>query len=110
MWFLLLLALIIIVLLITGSVVLAVAANVLWFLLIGLVVGLLGRLIVPGAQPLGMLATTLIGIAGSLIGGILASEVFDFGDLGSFVTSVLVAALLVALGAGASGASRNRVR
>jgi uncharacterized membrane protein YeaQ/YmgE (transglycosylase-associated protein family) len=44
-----------------------------WFVIttaiVGLVLGALGRLIVPGEQPIGVLATIICGWAGSLIGG-----------------------------------------
>jgi len=42
------------------------------WILFGLVVGLIARLLVPGRQAMGMLATILLGIVGSLIGGAIA--------------------------------------
>jgi uncharacterized membrane protein YeaQ/YmgE (transglycosylase-associated protein family) len=38
----------------------------------GLIIGALGRLAVPGPQPMGVLATVLVGIAGAVIGGMVA--------------------------------------
>jgi uncharacterized membrane protein YeaQ/YmgE (transglycosylase-associated protein family) len=46
------------------------------FLIVGLVAGLLARLIVPGRNPMGCLMTTLLGLAGSLTGGFLASMIW----------------------------------
>lgn len=42
------------------------------WMVLGLVAGVLGRLIVPGRQPIGLLKTMLLGVAGSFVGGFLA--------------------------------------
>ena len=52
------------------------------FIIAGLVIGALARLIKPGKQNLGPLATLLLGLAGSVIGGAIASllgtgDIFD---------------------------------
>lgn len=72
------------------------------FLLFGLVVGLLARAIMPGTQSMGWLATMLLGVVGSLLGGILGNLLFagDFdrpvaaGWIGSILGSLLLLALL----------------
>lgn len=43
------------------------------FILIGLVAGLLARALMPGRHPMGLLATTVLGMVGSLVGGFVAS-------------------------------------
>ncbi len=43
--------------------------HVLWSIIVGFVVGLIARAILPGADQMGFLATTAVGIVGSLIGG-----------------------------------------
>ena len=43
------------------------------FILIGLVAGLIARALLPGRQPMGLLATTVLGMVGSLVGGFVAS-------------------------------------
>lgn len=50
-----------------------------WWMVIGLVAGLLARLLVPGRQPMGLVITMLLGMAGSLIGGFLSSAIFGYG-------------------------------
>ena len=70
----------------------------------GLFVGAIARLIVPGRQPIGLLWTMGLGIAGALIGGVIVERVLDLGDddafdLGSFIGAVLVATFLVAIAA-----------
>ena len=50
--------------------------NILWMILLGLIVGWIARLVVPGSQRLGLIATALLGIAGGWVGGTLGSVVF----------------------------------
>jgi uncharacterized membrane protein YeaQ/YmgE (transglycosylase-associated protein family) len=45
--------------------------SLLWLLVIGLVAGLLARAVVPGKDSMGLLATVLLGITGSVVGGLL---------------------------------------
>ncbi|MBV8256839.1 MAG: GlsB/YeaQ/YmgE family stress response membrane protein [Actinobacteria bacterium] len=71
----------------------------LWFILFlalfGLVVGGLARLALPGPDPMGILATIGLGIAGSFLGGVV-SYLF-LGHAGGIVFSVLGATLLLYL-------------
>jgi len=53
-----------------------VVLHIIWMIIIGLVVGLIARLLVPGKQPMGWIATALLGIVGSYVGGTLGSVVF----------------------------------
>jgi uncharacterized membrane protein YeaQ/YmgE (transglycosylase-associated protein family) len=48
----------------------------LWWIVIGLVAGALARLVVPGPQPMGCLLTLVLGLVGSLVGGLLASLIW----------------------------------
>lgn len=50
--------------------------HIIWMIVLGLIVGLIARLIVPGRQPIGWIATILLGIAGAWVGGTLGSVVF----------------------------------
>lgn len=70
------------------------------WILWGLVVGFLARLVLPGRQPIGFLWTIALGVAGSLIGGFLATEVLgiadnDEFDFGSFLIAIGFSALLL---------------
>jgi uncharacterized membrane protein YeaQ/YmgE (transglycosylase-associated protein family) len=71
--------------------------SILGYVLVGLVVGLLARLFVPGRDPFGLLGTILLGVVGAVIGGWLAGEVF--GETGGvdWIASIVVAAVLVLL-------------
>lgn len=88
--------LIVILLLLLGGWAIGVTFALIGYALTGLIVGALARLIVPNTTGLGILATILYGIAGSLIGGILGDWA-DVGWLISFILSVVVAALLIAI-------------
>lgn len=63
----------------------------------GLIVGALARLALPGPDPMGILATIGIGIAGSLIGGLVVYAVTGGRYTGGFIVSVLAATFLVYL-------------
>lgn len=85
--------------------------SIIVWILFGLVVGLLARAIMPGKQSMGCLATTLLGVAGSLMGGFIGALI-SRGDLGDFtgaglIGSVLGAVLLLFL---AGLATKNRTR
>jgi uncharacterized membrane protein YeaQ/YmgE (transglycosylase-associated protein family) len=54
--------------------------GVIGFIIIGIIAGYLGRLLMPGKQKMGFVQTALLGMAGSLVGGILGSLIFE-GDL-----------------------------
>ena len=61
----------------------------------GLIVGALGRLAVPGPNPMSIGMTILVGLGGSLIGGIVGNILFH--RAGGIILSVLGAALIVYL-------------
>jgi uncharacterized membrane protein YeaQ/YmgE (transglycosylase-associated protein family) len=46
--------------------------RLIWMLIVGLVVGALARFFYPGAQAIGLFMTALLGVAGSLVGGLIA--------------------------------------
>jgi uncharacterized membrane protein YeaQ/YmgE (transglycosylase-associated protein family) len=72
---------------------------VLWFILSlvfsGLIVGALARLALPGPDPMGILATIGLGLAGSFVGGVIAWILI--GHAGGIIFSILAATLLLYL-------------
>lgn len=73
--------------------------DIIGFLVFGLFVGALARLIKPGKQSLSIVATLLLGVVGSLIGGFVASligsgDYFELNVLGAIV-AIVAAVLLV---------------
>jgi uncharacterized membrane protein YeaQ/YmgE (transglycosylase-associated protein family) len=82
----------------------------LWFIIslvvVGLVVGALGRLIHPGRDPMSIPLTIGIGIAATLIAGLVLRPLIGFG--GGFITAVIVAVVLVWLYARQLGSGAGR--
>jgi uncharacterized membrane protein YeaQ/YmgE (transglycosylase-associated protein family) len=68
--------------------------DVVFIVVVGLVIGALGRLAVPGRDPMPIWLTILVGLAGAFVGGAIAVSL-GFGGGGIFVISVLVATLIV---------------
>lgn len=67
--------------------------EIIWLIIVGLIVGALGRLVKPGSDPMGWIATIAVGVAAVLVVGLL------LGDMGfwGYVLAVIVAAILVAI-------------
>jgi uncharacterized membrane protein YeaQ/YmgE (transglycosylase-associated protein family) len=70
------------------------------WILWGLFVGFIARLLLPGRQAIGLLWTMVLGIAGSLIGGFFATEIIDIADsdefdFGSFLIAIGTSVLLL---------------
>jgi uncharacterized membrane protein YeaQ/YmgE (transglycosylase-associated protein family) len=89
------LLIVVLVLLLAGALI-GLAFELLWLALTGLIIGALGRLVLPGRQEIGLLATALVGIGASLLGGILA-DLFDVGWLVQFLVAVALAAIGITL-------------
>ena len=78
--------------------------QILGLILIGIVIGVLARLLIPGRQSIGVLMTVLLGIGGALIGGTIASaigegDIFELNAIGT-IFGVIAAVLLIALAEG----------
>lgn len=46
--------------------------HIIWYIIVGFIVGLIARGILPGVQHLGFIMTTVLGIVGSVVGGLIA--------------------------------------
>lgn len=74
--------------------------HIIWSIIVGFIVGLIARFLMPGTQHLGFLYTSLLGIAGSIVGGLLArifskpKEGAPFHPAG-FILSVIGSMLLL---------------
>jgi len=80
-----------------------ISAIIAW-LIIGLVVGGLAHLLVPGRQRIGILLTLLFGIVGALSGGFITAAILGAGHgIITFIVSLVVAALLIAVVSHPSG-------
>lgn len=70
---------------------------VLSVIVVGLIIGGLGRLIIPGRQSIGWLRTLLAGLAGSIAGGFLGQHVLGIGHWLTVLLEIGLAALIVLL-------------
>jgi uncharacterized membrane protein YeaQ/YmgE (transglycosylase-associated protein family) len=75
--------------------------QVLGLIIIGIVIGLIARLLMPGRQHIGVLMTFLLGIGGAVVGGIVASaigtgDIFELNFLGTIV-GIIAAVGLIAI-------------
>lgn len=87
--------------------------DILGFIVFGLVVGAVARLIKPGKQNLSILMTLLLGLAGSVIGGLVASligsgDIFELNIIGAIV-AIVAAVLLIGVAEGMSGRNKSSV-
>lgn len=86
--------------------------QIIGFLVFGLVVGALARLIKPGKQNLSILMTLLLGVAGSVIGGLIASflgtgDIFELNILGSII-AIISAVVLIGVVEGSTHGKKSR--
>ncbi len=51
--------------------------EILWLIVVGAIVGAIARFLIPGRDPMGIVATIVLGIIGSFLGGFLASLIAD---------------------------------
>ncbi len=77
------------------------------FIVFGLVVGALARLVLPGNQHLSIVVTLVVGLVGSVVGGVIASaigtgDVFELNFLGSIVAIAAAALLILIVDRGAA--------
>ena len=84
----------IIALFVIGALVVGLVFKLLWWALIGVVIGAIARLILPGKQRIGILATIGAGLAGSFLGGVIG-HVIGVGNFLQFVIAVIVAMVIV---------------
>ena len=87
------------------------------WIVLGLLAGIIAKAIMPGDDPGGIIITTLIGIAGAVVGGLIATalnlgDVDEFFDLGTWIIAIAGSLLLlvlyrVVIGHGGTGRTRS---
>ena len=77
---------------------------IIMYIITGLIIGALARLVVPGRNPIGLGMTILLGIVGAIAGGLVSYAIGLHGFL-TLIVSIVIAALLVAM---ISGTRRTR--
>jgi uncharacterized membrane protein YeaQ/YmgE (transglycosylase-associated protein family) len=73
--------------------------EILSWIVFGLVIGIIAKVLMPGKDPGGFIVTTLIGIAGAMIGGFMgrAMGFYGEGQTAGWIMSILGAVLLLAI-------------
>ena len=66
-------------------------------IILGIVAGFLARALMPGRDPMGFFATVLLGLAGSLVGFLLFTELLGIGDNKAFDLGGLIGAVIGAM-------------
>lgn len=87
--------------------------DIIGFLVFGLFVGAVARLIKPGKQNLSLVMTLLLGVAGSLVGALVAGllgtgDIFELDVIGAIV-AIVAAVLLIGVAEGVSGRGKAHV-
>jgi uncharacterized membrane protein YeaQ/YmgE (transglycosylase-associated protein family) len=83
-------------------------------LILGLLAGAIAKALLPGDDPGGIIVTTLIGVAGALIGGFVAGAIFDadpldeFFDVSTWLTAIVGAVVLLLIYRAFTGGRRSR--
>jgi uncharacterized membrane protein YeaQ/YmgE (transglycosylase-associated protein family) len=85
------------------------------FIVAGLIIGALARLLMPGRQKIGLLWTLLLGVAGSVIGGSIANligtgDIFELNVIGFVVAVLSAVGLLVVAERAGLGEAPDRKR
>jgi uncharacterized membrane protein YeaQ/YmgE (transglycosylase-associated protein family) len=74
--------------------------HIIWYIIVGFIVGLIARAVMPGVQHLGLIMTTLLGVGGSIVGGLIA-RLFSKPEPGAtfhpagFILSIIGAIILL---------------
>lgn len=73
--------------------------GILWTIVLGFVIGVLAKILHPGKENMGFIATSLLGIAGSFLAGVGGQYLgwYQAGEGAGFIASVIVAVLLLAI-------------
>jgi uncharacterized membrane protein YeaQ/YmgE (transglycosylase-associated protein family) len=73
--------------------------GIIWTIVLGFVIGLIAKLVVPGKEKMGFIMTILLGTAGSFLAGIIGQFIgwYKAGQGAGFIASVIVAIILLVI-------------
>ena len=84
--------------------------GILWTIILGFVIGVLAKVLHPGKENMGFIATVVLGIAGSFLAGVIGQFLgwYQAGEGAGFIASVIVAVLLLAVYGKLSGGQSTK--
>jgi uncharacterized membrane protein YeaQ/YmgE (transglycosylase-associated protein family) len=73
--------------------------GIFWTIVLGFVVGVIAKLLLPGRQNMGFILTVLLGIGGSLLAGVVGQYLgwYQAGEGAGFIASVIMAVILLVI-------------
>ena len=73
--------------------------GIVWTIVLGFVIGVIAKLLHPGKENMGFVATVLLGIAGSFLAGVVGQALgwYQAGEGAGFIASVVVAIILLVI-------------
>jgi len=73
--------------------------GIIWTIVLGFVIGVIAKLVHPGREHMGFIMTTVLGIAGSFLAGIIGQAIgwYRAGEGAGFIASVIVAIILLVI-------------
>jgi len=73
--------------------------GIIWTIVLGFVIGVIAKLIHPGRAHMGFIMTTVLGIAGSFLAGVIGQAIgwYKAGQGAGFIASVVVAIILLVI-------------
>jgi uncharacterized membrane protein YeaQ/YmgE (transglycosylase-associated protein family) len=71
--------------------------TIIFYIVVGLVVGVLARLLLPGRDPIGIIGTIIIGVIGAVVGGYLWQVIFGPNEGVAWIGSIIVAVILLGI-------------
>ena len=69
--------------------------SILGYIVVGLIVGIIARFLLPGRDPMGLIATIILGILGAVIGGWVAGAIFSDTAGVDWIASIVAAIVLL---------------
>lgn len=82
--------------------------DVIVYVVAGLVIGAIARLLLPGRQEMGIVATIILGVIAAVVGGIAWEAIFPDNDGVAWIGSIVVAVILLYLYVMVTGRGRTR--
>ena len=71
--------------------------DIVWSIIAGLIIGGLARLLLPGKQSMGWIATMILGVVGAIVGGLIWNAIFSGNEGIAWIGSIIAAIVLLVI-------------